>query len=294
MKKNYFLILALMVGAGTVAVQGSSDVQIANGISHIKYSAGSPSGKTGAPGEGSCIECHGGTLQNGSTENSFDIEFSGNSIAAYDLGETYDITINTASMSARRGFQITALDGTNTMAGAFDITGAGGVIASTNGGTGRKYVGQNSAGSQLSNFPSWNFKWIAPATDVGPVTFYLATNKANGNGGSGGDVIYTSNYNIGSVAGIKESPSIVSDFTAAYSNETSMLYVKYNSLIQGRNHMNLIDMSGRSVMKIDLGSSTIGENKEAIRLPEDIRGGKYFVHFFVDNYSTSKSILVGR
>jgi len=32
------------------------------------------------------------------------------------------------------------------------------------------------------NGANWNFNWTAPATDVGPVTFYTAGNQANNDG----------------------------------------------------------------------------------------------------------------
>ena len=38
--------------------------------------------------------------------------------------------------------------------------------------------------------------WTAPASDVGPVTIYVAANAANGDGGSGGDHIYTSSLQL--------------------------------------------------------------------------------------------------
>jgi hypothetical protein len=56
----------------------------------------------------------------------------------------------------------------------------------------RQYIEQTTPGSfqgQL-NGASWTFQWTAPAQDVGVVTFYVAGNQANDDGGSSGDNIY--------------------------------------------------------------------------------------------------------
>src|SRR5215207_4458409 len=153
------------------------------------YSAGPPAGFTHAPGELDCSDCHttpaqsGGTLVLGVPDK-------------YTPGQTYDITVTHASTDATRvrwGFQMTALDAADQKAGAFApaddhtrvINGEGPFPA-------REYVEHTSAGTfpgQL-NGAAWAFKWTAPAQDVGPVTFYLAGNQANGDGNSSGDNIY--------------------------------------------------------------------------------------------------------
>ena len=40
------------------------------------------------------------------------------------------------------------------------------------------------------------FSWTAPATDVGPVTFYVAANAANNNGNNQGDQIYNTKVTL--------------------------------------------------------------------------------------------------
>src|ERR671916_581916 len=115
---------------------------------------------------------------------------------ANSFGQTYDITVTHSTADATRvrwGFQLTALDSADEKAGAFaaadDLTR---VVNGEGPFPAREYIEHTTAGTfpgQL-NGASWTFKWTAPAEDVGPVTFYLAGNQANGDGNSSGDNIY--------------------------------------------------------------------------------------------------------
>ena len=153
------------------------------------YSAGPPAGFTRAPGELDCSDCHTtpaqstGTLTLGVPDK-------------YTPGQTYDITVTHASADATRvrwGFEMTALDSADEKAGAFapndDLTR---VVSGEGPFPAREYVEHTSKGtfSGQQNGAGWTFKWTAPAEDVGPVTFYLAGNQANGDGNSSGDNVY--------------------------------------------------------------------------------------------------------
>src|SRR5215210_6388092 len=153
------------------------------------YSSGPPAGYTHAPGELDCSDCHTTPAQSSGT-------LTLNVPDKYTPGQTYDITVAHASGDATRvrwGFQMTALDAADQKAGAFapadDLTrvlnGEGPFPA-------REYVEHTSKGTfpGQQNGAGWTFRWTAPAEDVGPVTFYLAGNQANGDGSSAGDNIY--------------------------------------------------------------------------------------------------------
>lgn len=151
-------------------------------------SSGPINGVTGAPGEGTCANCH-GNLNVGSGTLGLTAP------AGYVAGAVYDLGISLAQNGQQRwGFEITALDGNNQRAGTFIITQPTRTQLSTDGITGRQYAKHTLAGTDLgipNVAPGWTVRWQAPTPAVGDVIFYLAGNAANGNGLTTGDFIYT-------------------------------------------------------------------------------------------------------
>jgi uncharacterized repeat protein (TIGR01451 family) len=153
------------------------------------YSAGPPAGYTHAPGELDCADCHTTPAQSSGT-------LTLNAPPKYTPGQTYDLTVTHATTDPSRvrwGFELTALDASDQKAGTLapsdDLTQ---VIEGQGPFPTRQYVEHTSKGtfSGQQNGTAWTFKWTAPADDVGPVTFYVAGNQANGDGNSSGDNIY--------------------------------------------------------------------------------------------------------
>jgi Reeler domain len=141
------------------------------------YSTGPPGGYTGAPpGEQTCTACH---------EQNFGVgQFSITPPANYVPGQIYQIQVThttTDSTRLRWGFELTALDGTNSPAGSFANTSN---FTQTVGDNGRFYIEHTFdgtfGGQQFG--AQWTFNWIAPTTDVGTVVFYAAGNQANNDG----------------------------------------------------------------------------------------------------------------
>jgi hypothetical protein len=54
----------------------------------------------------------------------------------------------------------------------------------------------------------------------------------------------------------------------------------------------LVDLNGRSVFTYDMGNAQIGENKEKIVLPNDLKNGIYVVNMFVNNNAMSQKIMI--
>jgi uncharacterized protein (TIGR03437 family) len=64
--------------------------------------------------------------------------------------------------------------------------------------SGVSFIEHTSAGTRIGtkNGATFQFDWNPPASDVGPVTLFVAGNAANGDGTSGGDHIYTSSVQL--------------------------------------------------------------------------------------------------
>jgi len=286
MNKKYLLPLAGIVMIGALSFQHSDNFKIEKYIH--KSSGGSPTGKTGAPGEQTCVSCHAGTAQNGATENVFILLDGLSQTTTYMPSTTYTATLTMASSPAKKGFQAIALTSANANAGSF--TGQAGNTAISSSGS-KKYANHTSS-SNTSTVSTWIWQWTAPSSNVGPVTFYVATNKANDNGTTSGGVIYLSQHVVTSTAGIEDETSNDWVFSAGYAPDNNSLVMNFNSLGIGEMSVNVVDLNGRSVFYNSLGNCSVGANKQSVVLPSDIKNGIYVVNFFVNNNAMSAKVMV--
>lgn len=253
---------------------------------------GPAGGKTGAPGEQNCTSCHSGTAQSGTNENLLVINDDlGFGITQYTPGATYTVNLTMASNPAKKGFQVTALNAANTMAGNF-VAGANTQLktATISGGQ-RKYVTHKSS-SNTSATQTWNWTWEAPATEQGAVTFYVATNKANNNNNDNGDVIYLSQHVFTNDDASVNETQVENNFSVGYGVEKEELVISFSTLSIVPTSLNLVDLQGKSVWSKKLENASLGQNKEFVALPKHIPNGMYVVHFFVGNKAYSAPISI--
>lgn len=158
----------------------------------LTSSGGPPINHAGAPGQGNCTACHSGVVNSGPATRS--LVFDGNpGLTSYIPGQTYTavLTINQSGRSVF-GFQMVARNASNSNAGSFIITNPNQTQISS------AHL-QHTGGGISSTTPgtkSWSFSWTAPAAGTGTVSFYVATNAADGTGGTGGDQLYTNVFSL--------------------------------------------------------------------------------------------------
>ncbi|PCH66763.1 MAG: hypothetical protein COC01_07315 [Bacteroidetes bacterium] len=150
------------------------------------YSSGSPTARTGAPGEGTCnaIGCHSGN----SVTTGGSIAF-GSGDTSYTSGTKYTVTV-TGENGTINGFEIVAMNSSGTTVGTVTITDA----TNTQTATGSSDHVTHTFSGTSSN--SWSYDWTAPSTIEGDITFYTAVNKGNGGGTAAGDFIFTNSLTI--------------------------------------------------------------------------------------------------
>lgn len=166
---------------------------VASVFTLYSFSTNPPDGKTGAPGDSFCTECH--TDQNQNLGGFIAVEGFPASITP---GETYLLTVvnrDTVGNAIRGGFQLTILNQLNLKSGNMANASASSVVANAGG---RQYFEHNPA--QLypdSNVLKWTVEWTAPAVaDAGAtISWYAAGNMANGNFQNTGDRIVGANGN---------------------------------------------------------------------------------------------------
>ncbi len=170
----------------------------------LANSGNPPNGRTGAPFDGSCNNCHsgGGTL-NGT------VEVTGLP-DQIEPSTTYPLTITltpTGGNPVRAGYQLVVVDGNNANAGDLaTVNSQSGVEFSG----GREYIEQRTPKTFTGGAPvSWNFNWTSPATVSGnTVKFYYTGNFANGNGSSSGDIAYEFSQTVPFAAQVPVTASI--------------------------------------------------------------------------------------
>lgn len=295
MKKNYIIAGIAALAIGTLAFQhtGKSDISRFVKFTH-KNANGAPAGRTGAPGEPSCATaiCHNGAALDGTTENTLVLLSGASVVTDYLPGQSYNVTVAMASNPTKKGFQATALDGSNNMAGTFTGQTIGGTAINSS--AGRQYANHTATSNEAAENSLWIWTWTAPATDVGPVTFYVATNKTNNSSTAAGDAIYLSEHVIGSAAGVAEESKEETNFSAGYNSENHKLHIDFNSLSSGEMYLNLVDLNGRSAYTADLGKAIIGKNNTSVKLPSDLKNGIYIANIFVHNKPMSAKVMIQR
>ena len=286
MKKNYFFIATLGLSAFLLSFtwKNNSALETYYRNSH-KNEAGAPAGRTGAPGEQNCTACHSGSVQADNGFNSITIEDGNGVVTDYTPGSTYTVTVAMSTTNVKNGFEITAFDPANAMAGTFTVTDA---TNTKQVGTAKKYITHKLAGTALN---TWSFNWTAPATNVGDVTFYLATNETNANSGSGGDVIRLTQFPIGSTASLKENTDKY-EVNVGFNPTTNGLQVVMESRITGEASINIVDLNGKSVQFEQLGDVAKGKNGYSVLLKNNLPAGTYIANIAVNNNFVTKKFVI--
>lgn len=151
------------------------------------FSSGAPAGVSGAPGEATCVVCHGDFPLNSGTAG-FHVT------APPALVGTSPVTIEVAwsrTTTPRHGFMVTVRDSADRWTGVWTVTDPANTrhpFGST------EHVTHTSAGNALLR---WSMEWNPPSSAApGPFTIYAAGNEANGNFATSGDRIYTTSTKV--------------------------------------------------------------------------------------------------
>ena len=151
--------------------------------------AGPPTARTGAPGELSCTNCHGGTARRDDAR--FQISLAGG-VQDFGPGDLLNVHVEAFQPHARNGFELTALQANNTAFGTLSRTDATNTSLASTGG--KQYVRHTTAGNRLS---SWDMAWQAPAVaDTSSVYFYAAGIMSNSNNRDTGDSAWVAKLRV--------------------------------------------------------------------------------------------------
>jgi hypothetical protein len=261
----------------------------------VKKTSGGHAGSTGAPNELTCAQsgCHSdASVNDGAGINT--ITF-GNSETHYEPGNTYQIKVNVKKTGIKKfGFEIVALrDKVNSNAGQFVITNSTRTHTTVDGV--RTYVTHTANGTipTATGENEWTFNWKAPTTDLGRVTFYLATNCTNADNTNQDDEIFLSKLTIHSpsTVGIEE-PGISAAKINVYPNPSSdFISIDYLQAESCFTTVSIVNTEGKVVKTIYKGMEHAGEKNLRCSV-DDLPPGYYFVTICSKGANATQSIKV--
>lgn len=155
-----------------------------------------PTGRTGAPFDGHCNGCHGGTNPGG-----FDGTVTVDGLpGTIEANTTYPLSITltpTAGTPIRGGYQVVVVDGNNANAGdLITVNGQSGTEFFNS----REYMEHRGAKNFTGGGPAtWNFNWKSPVTASGnTIKVFFIGNFTNGNNNDSGDypIAFSDNYSF--------------------------------------------------------------------------------------------------
>lgn len=156
-------------------------------ILFLNFESNPPNGHTGAPGEGTCANCH--SPASASIMGFVSISGLPGTIQP-DTDYPITVTITkTVGSPQKAGFQLVALNSSNQNVGSFTSLGPN-VDSESSGG--RTYVEHSPAQNFVGNSVVYTFTWHSPAGPAGQIiSMYAAGNLVNGNGNTSGDRVVT-------------------------------------------------------------------------------------------------------
>lgn len=251
---------------------------------------------TGAPGEVHCATsgCHSGTVNSGPGTTVFAID---GGTTTYIPGQNYTVTIDmTEATIDKFGFQVIALkDNGNTFVGSYTLTDPTNTRL-INGSGGKKYIGSTPCGSDADPVGSlgWTFDWMAPTTNEGDITFYLASLATNHNHSTSGDNTYTQTLTLSAnTTDIREIGQVEKSFVMYPNPATDMTQIRYALEDDAAVQISVSDMHGKTVKQLLSGRQAAGKHALAIDLTTgNYASGLYTINVSTDNSSFSKRLSV--
>jgi hypothetical protein len=224
------------------------------------YNSAGKAGKTGAPGENTCAQCHSQAPINSGSGN-LTIDLSSMMSNEYSVDSTYQVSVTVAQQGVSLfGFSIVALDADGNSVGSFTAGTDNHLESATIAGVSRQYLTHNTGGGASTGSHAFNFQWTSPSEDLGPITFYATGNAANGDQDDTGDFIYSASSIVNPVQ-----PNVINStdktLTSLVWNATAHR-VSLPASEMANATWTILDMNGR-VVKLQMYQSFIEFNELA-------------------------------
>ncbi len=252
-------------------------------------------GRTGSPGENTCVNsCH-NTFALNSGSGSITLGSTNMTGWQYVPGTTYHMTVTVAlSTSNLFGFGVECLTSAGANAGTLTVTNSAQTQAknATVNGNSRKNIVHQQDGGVGTGSKTFAFDWVAPATNIGNVTFYFAGNASNGQDDEAGDRIYTGSRVI--------SPAITTgvEDVAWGTDEVVIGPVPFDHTCNvsytttgGEVSISLLDVNGRVLERMVKAQRAAGRHTEILDGLDRFAAGTYLVLLELDGVPLVRKVM---
>lgn len=256
-------------------------------------------GRTGSPGETTCTGCHTGAVINDGVGS---VVISSPDLGVnweYMPGDTYTINVTVSRLgSPLFGFDLECLTGSTPAqnGGTLVVTNAAEthILNATVSSVVRKNMTHQLNGGLGTDTKTFTFDWIAPATNIGNVTFYCTGNATNGNGAKTGDHIYSTTQVVTPAfgAGTDDLSDADQTFNVFPNPASENIFVNYNVAAGERVDFTLSTLDGKSVGPVYTFTGTGTRVTSMLALPTDLATGIYFVQMQSGETSNIKKVVV--
>lgn len=196
----------------------------------------------------------------------------------------YYLSVGLTETAQKYGFELSALTANNQQAGSFTVNNINVTSTTLNN---IQYVSHKNASAATKNSI---FKWTAPATISGPITFYIASNFANGDASENNDVIYKRAVSInGGSVGIS-TPNSLNSFTVFPNPANEKITLSYNLLNSEYVSAQIMNSEGKVVKNLFAENQAIGIVENSFNIAE-LAAGKYYVHINAGGKSSVKPLI---
>lgn len=278
--------LILIGSAAALAVMLTSGTDDNNG----------KAGRTGAPGEQTCVNsCHNSYALNSGT-GSIALGSTNMTGWQYVPGQTYHMTVTVSlSTSVLFGFDVECLTSAGANAGTLTVTNSAQTQvknATVSGNSRRNLVHQQGAGTGAGS-KAFAFDWVAPATNIGNVTFYFAGNASNNQNNEAGDRIYTGSQVItpAVATGMEELAWGVDEVVVGPVPFDNSCSVGYTMRSGGDVMVSLLDVNGQVLERLVKTQRAPGRQIEMLTNLDRFAEGTYFILLESEGARTVRKVV---
>lgn len=255
-----------------------------------------PKAKTGAPGEGTCADCHmGAGLDMGPGYVILAFSGSGNK---YKVGKNYTVTVSVYDTTKTRfGFETVSVDVNNNQAGTPSETDKVNTTLQKDDVTGKRYI-SNYTGTGLN---VWSYKWKAPSFNMGDIKFYGTGNATNWNDALDGDNVYSASMIVKYKASNKldeitdEAESTSEQYFSIYPNPVTSVYFNASFYLESEKliSIEIYSLQGRYLQTLFQGIKEEGQHDQAIHLMKQVPTGIYLISLSSGSERIFRKVVFG-